>query len=430
FEKPERLSEYSKFVFIPHHQKESFSQDDAIAMDSTDIYNESGKYKTYKYKTNFSLDLVDSRVGYSTFYGIQGQNIFLFSDMLGDHQIALGTELYIDLKNSDYSMSYAYLKNRFNFAVTYFNDSNHYYTYYLTNYGYAIRYTRYRNYGLVADVWYPFDRYQRLEYSQSITTISREVMDMYETHEDFDHSFRSAISSIAYVRDNSLWSYTAPMDGVRFRMQFDYAPTISTKSPAFNSIMLDYRKYWKFNFDYHIGFRITGGYSWGRNPQTFLIGGVDNWLNYQYNGNAPIFGTSSQNFTDDLTLYYFSRFVTPVRGTPFFAKYGDKFTVINAELRFPFLEYAKFRFPLPLSFWQIRGVLFMDAGTAWYDDLTLIQDPDLWPFNNTFQDLIASMGTGIRIYLGYFLLRIDMAWEYDGNNFSKPRYLFSLGGDF
>ncbi|HAE87211.1 TPA: hypothetical protein DCG86_04220, partial [Candidatus Marinimicrobia bacterium] len=159
-------------------------------------------------------------------------------------------------------------------------------------------------------------------------------------------------------------------------------------------------------------------------------GGVDNWLNYRYNANAPIFGSSSENFSDDMTLYYFSRFVTPVRGTPYFAKYGDKFTVVNAEFRFPFLEYAKFRFPLPVNLWQIRGVLFMDAGTAWYDDLTLIKDPDLWPFNNTFQDLIASTGTGIRIYLGYFLLRIDMAWEYDGNGFSKPRYLFSLGGDF
>jgi len=429
-EKPERQGEYSKFIFIPHHRQDAFTEGDSVALDSALILTETGDYKVHEYKTRFSLDLVDSQVGYSTFYGIQGQTVFLFSDMMGDHQIGIGTELYIDLKNSDYSISYAYLKNRLNFAATYYNDSNHYYTYYLTDYGYAIRFTRYRNYGLMAGISYPFDRYRRLEYTQTLSTISREVMDIYESYEDFDHSFRSTVSTLAYVKDNVLWSYTAPMDGTRWRVQFDFSPNINTDTPAFNTLSLDFRKYWKFNFDYHIGFRLTSGYSWGRNPQTFLIGGVDNWLNYRYNTNAPIFGTSSRNFSDDMTLYYFSRFVTPVRGTPYFAKYGDKFTVVNAELRFPFLEYAKFRFPLPLNLWQIRGVLFMDAGTAWYDDLTLIQNPDLWPFNNKFQDLIASTGTGIRIYLGYFLLRVDMAWEYDGNGFSKPRYLFSLGGDF
>jgi len=52
------------------------------------------------------------------------------------------------------------------------------------------------------------------------------------------------------------------------------------------------------------------------------------------------------------------------------------------------------------------------------------------PFGNEHNDLITSTGYGLRIFLGYFLLRIDTAWEYDGTGFSKPRYLFSLGVDF
>ena len=429
-ERPERQSEYSKFVFIPRHRQDTFSDADTIALDSTVFLTETGDYIENDYKTRFSLDFVDSQVGYSTFYGIQGQTVFLFSDVLGDHQIAVGTELYIDLKNSDYSLTYAYLKNRLNLAMTYYNDSNHYYTYYLTEFGYAIRFTRYRNYGFDLGASYPLDRYRRLEYSQNFSVISREVMDMYEVYEGFDHSFRNAISSLAYVKDNVLWSYTAPMDGTRWRLQFDFAPEFNNDSPAFNSLTLDLRKYWKFNFDYHIGLRLNSGFSWGRDPQTFLVGGVDNWLNYRYNSDAPIFGTSDKNFSEDMSMYYFSRFITPVRGTPYFSRYGNKFAVMNAELRFPFLEYAKFRFPLPVNLWQIRGVFFVDAGTAWYDDLQLISNPDIWPFNNPFQDLIASTGTGIRIYLGYFLLRMDVAWEYNGTGFSKPRYLFSLGGDF
>ena len=37
---------------------------------------------------------------------------FAFSDILGNHKIQLGTEMVLTLEDSDYYLSYAYLKNK------------------------------------------------------------------------------------------------------------------------------------------------------------------------------------------------------------------------------------------------------------------------------------------------------------------------------
>jgi outer membrane translocation and assembly module TamA len=42
------------------------------------------------------------------------------------------------------------------------------------------------------------------------------------------------------------------------------------------------------------------------------------------------------------------------------------------------------------------------------------------------------MGTGVgaRVYFLYFLLRFDVAWAYNVDHFSKPKFYFSIGADF
>jgi Tol biopolymer transport system component len=420
---------YNKFVFMPQYRDgiSSAASADTVQLDSVTIMTAEGDYFDYKYKTKFSLDLVDSQMGYSTFYGFQGMAAFLFSDVLGDHQIAISTELYIDLKNSDYALSYYYLKRRTNFGFSYFNYSDHYYTYYMG--GIAI--THYRNYGMDFVASYPLNRYQRFDYNQSYFVASRELLNAgdFENPTAFNYSINTAISSFSYVFDNVLWSYTAPMDGMRYRLQYDYVPSLGEQSPTFNTLSLDFRKYWKVDFDYHFMARASAGTSWGKNQQNFMIGGIDNWLNYRYNPEAPIFGSSSGNFTDQMDVYYFSRFITPVRGVRYFEKSGGNYFLFNFELRYPFIEYARLRFPLPINLYQVRGVWFTDIGSAWSGKLQPYRENGILPFGNHYEDLVSSTGFGLRIFLGYFLLRTDIAWEYDGNGFSKPRYLFSIGGD-
>jgi len=101
----------------------------------------SGKYPVIPYKTKFTLDVVYGQAGYSNLWGLQGTTAFDFSDILGNHRISFGTEMYIDLENSDYYLSYMYLAKRTNWALTGFHTANIWYYSYLELY-------RLRNYGV------------------------------------------------------------------------------------------------------------------------------------------------------------------------------------------------------------------------------------------------------------------------------------------
>ena len=428
----ERSPIYSNYVFVPSYAYGEDSPDSQIvALDSTEIIDDAGEYIEKPYKTKFSLDLVDSQFGYSTFYGVQGQATFMFSDVMGDHQVYLGTDLYIDLQNSDYALAYYYRRLRPNFGLVIMNQSDNYATYIpgevsTTNpFGYFV--TRYTNRSFNFMVDYPLNKHHRVEWNNSYYYVKRDLLDIPEIAELYDEDIHEFRTEVALVKDNTIFSYTGPMDGSRYRLSLEMSPKLTAETPEFYSAKLDFRQYVKITNNYHLAFRFNGGASFGPNPQTFLLGGIDNWINYVYNPNAPIFGSDGDSFSDQLSMYYLSEYIMPVRGAAMFQTWGNKFMLMNAEVRFPFIEYAKFGLP-PIQFFQVRGVLFADLGAAWTNDLHLVEN-DAWLIGNTWDDMIGSVGMGIRVYLGFALLRIDCAWEYNGDGFSSPRWLWSLGGD-
>ncbi|MEA3391852.1 MAG: BamA/TamA family outer membrane protein [Candidatus Marinimicrobia bacterium] len=429
----QRLSDYADYVFIPEYAYGMDSPDSQIvALDSTEIIDDAGSYIDKPYKTKFSLDLVDSQFGFSTFYGVQGQATFMFSDVMGDHQVYIGTDLYIDLQNSDYAMAYYYRRYRTNFGFVIQNQSDNYAMYIpgevsTTNpFGYFV--TRYTNRSVNFMVDYPINKHHRIELNNSYYYVKRELLDTNRVIIDqYDEDIHEYRAEIALVKDNTIFSYTGPMDGNRYRLSFEMSPKITPETPEFYTAKIDYRQYFKITNNYHLAFRFNGGASFGPDPQTFLLGGIDNWINYVYNPDAPIFGNDGDNFSEQLSMYYLSEYIMPVRGATMFQTWGDKFMLFNAELRFPFIEYAKFGLP-PVQFFQVRGVLFADVGAAWTDSLQLVEN-GAWMIGNTWDDMIGSLGVGIRVYLGFALLRIDCAWEYNGDGFSSPRWLWSLGGD-
>ena len=68
-----------------------------------------GQFIPKLYKTRFTLDLVSGNLQLSNVFGATGMTYFSFSDILGDHQIAFGTEMVLTLENSDYFFQYGYL---------------------------------------------------------------------------------------------------------------------------------------------------------------------------------------------------------------------------------------------------------------------------------------------------------------------------------
>ena len=99
------------------------------------------------------------------------------------------------------------------------------------------------------------------------------------------------------------------------------------------------------------------------------------------------------------------------------------------ELRFPLIRYLVTG-ALPFLFRNILGVVFIDAGTAWTKDKDLKLFERNENGNIVTKDLLLGTGVGARVFFLYFLMRFDVAWAYNVDGFTKPKFYLSLGADF
>jgi len=394
---------------------EEIKEDTTIAelTDTTTYKDDDGDFVVNTYKTKFTLDLVDSRAGYSTFWGLQGTTVFSFSDVLGNHRFAIGTEMYIDLENSDYYLNYQYLTKKTNYSFTGFHSAN----FYSSSFYYM---WKLRNYGLDFSVNRPLSRYARMEYASTFYAVEQKYIEIYTGEEIYENKINVLLPRTAFVFDNSMWGYLNPIDGMRYRVDLTGSPKYNSKSLEFLTLNIDFRKYFKINMDYSFAFRLSTGLSEGKNAQRFFMGGETMWLNPKYN--------RRHDFSNAEDIY-FSKFVTPVRGANYYEKEGTRYFLTNIEFRYPLIKYMMIGFPVPMVLGGIQGITFLDVGSAWHGT-------DFQPFGHDdtrgyyFEDLIGGFGFGSRIYLGYFVLKVDTAWRFDMDSISKPKYYFSLGLDF
>ena len=108
-----------------------------------------------------------------------------------------------------------------------------------------------------------------------------------------------------------------------------------------------------------------------------------------------------------------------LRGYRRFSLWGDRLGLVSTELRYPFIDSLFIRFPFGgLRFNSIRGALFIDAGNAW---------------ENNFDSLLGSVGTGVRLSLGFLVLRFDVGKRIENNFKSLQKGFFTqffFGYDF
>ncbi len=389
--------------------------DTAKPITVTNNVDENGNYKINKYKLNFSPDIVYGNAGYNTFYGVEGSTIMAFSDMLGNHQIYILTNLLFDLKNSDYALAYFYLPKRLDLGIQGFHSAR----FLLLSNPDATSDTlyRFRNYGVTGMALYPFDKYNRFDFSLSWFNVTRDNLD-----DSFAPTQRRSliVPSVSYVHDNSLWGLIAPANGERFNLTLMASPKLGDESLGFYTVTADYRNYYRLWRNYTFALRLAGGGSFGEDPQRFIIGGVDNWINRQFENNRiPV---------DQAEDFVFLTSGIPLRGYNYNARMGTKYALVNLEFRFPFFGYFSAG-PLPVFFQSLSGAFFLDMGSAWTkgrDYKGIDRDTS---GNIYMRDLLAGTGYGVRmIFLG-FLLKLDVAWAFNLREVSTPKYYFSVGAD-
>ncbi len=376
----------------------------------------SGDYIAYPYKIDFAPDIITGGAGFNTFYGFQGATELAFSDVLGNNQVDLYTDFQIDLKNSDYAISYSNLASRINYGIDLFHTANFLYLYDNKTGFYELN----RFQSLVGQLSFsrPFDRFRRLDLNVAYLGITEQNI---QNSQVPSQSANAILTSLSYVKDNTLPGFFAPVDGTRYSVTLSVVPKISSSFLGFETLGFDYRTYLPFLDENVFAVRLSGAASTGPNPQKFFMGGVSNWINRSYATQLiPISSVGD---------YAFLTPVFPMRGFNYDAQLGTKYFLANLEIRFPLVRYfVPGLIPILLS--NIEGVIFTDAGSA-FDNFSSYK-----PFRTdasgklVTQDLLVGSGFGARVPFLYFVLRFDYAWQYDIEGFHNPTFYFSLGGDF
>jgi outer membrane protein assembly factor BamA len=415
-------ADFSRYVFAEMKQMKP-SRQKSITLKESDYKAQDGEYKIKKYKIKFSADYVNGAAGYSTYYGLEGFTQIILSDMLGNHKIYIGTDLVFDLRNSSFSLQYYYLPHRMDYGFGGFHLSNFFV---VTAYGIR-QVIRYRNYGLNLNASYPFNKYTRLDGYLTWYNVNLEYLEYLIPTE----KVRTILPGITFAFDKIEWYATGPQKGTRAAISALFSPKYNKNSLDFQTFTFDYRKYLKLTNYYNFAFRFYAGTSQGENPQTFYLGGVPNWFNYEKKGALRV---------SRIQDIFFSEFITPLRGARYYEQVGHHFALFNGEFRFPFIPYIPL-FGSPRSFvnanaWigPIQWALFTDIGSTWLYNWDKL---DKW--RGTYKDekgriktkdLVVGYGFGPRIFIFGLLLKIDIAWRDTFVSTSKPQYLIYLGADF
>jgi hypothetical protein len=336
----------------------------------------------------------------ATGYGFIGSTSLLFSDFLGDRNLFIATDVFPgSLEETNALAIYSYLPRRWDWSAGVFHFKN-YFQSRVTTLGEQLSSAQVfseRTFGGLGQLSYPFDRFRRtdLEFTQMFVQRTFYVRDVFGDYVRGNTTYRSVTSpSASLVGDNSLSGYFGPVNGSRYNLNYSLALPAFHNSLAYQTLSFDYRKYWDLTSGYTFAFRSLSAGSWGRDPQAFRIGGF-----------------------------------STLRGYPDFDLVGSRFTLVNTELRFPFINDLGVVGPVPLGDFHLRGAVFSDAGLVWNPGDPL-RFTEVGPNGRHLASPDFSFGTGIRSFFLIALMKLDVAWKTDFSYVSRPRWHFSIGPEF
>jgi hypothetical protein len=360
-----------------------------------------------RYRVRLAPDFAGGGFYASSSFGFIGSTQFLLSDFLGNHSIYIATDVFSSsIEETNALAVYNYLPRRWDFGGGLFHFKN-YYSSRATTLGDALggpRLFSERNFGVLANVSYPFDRFRRVELG--LTQLFAEIRFLDPIFGiALERRYQSVTSpSVSLVGDIALFGYYGPVNGRRYNLTYSPSFAVFDNGLEYHTVTADHRKYWDLTHGYTFAMRTLGAYSGGRDPRTFFVGGF-----------------------------------STLRGFEDFSIEGTRVALANLELRFPFIQHLGLVGPVPIGIFNLRGAAFADVGAVWDqgDKLRLsvisedrrdgvIAGGTSEPFNG----LGFGFGGGIRTALYFFILKMDAAWNTDFRNISKPRWHFSIGPEF
>jgi hypothetical protein len=376
------------------------------------------------YRLRFTPDIVSVGLGTNAYYGygVAGQIAAVFTDLMGNHQIAVMGDIEGNLAEYTHLFaSYLNLERQINFgggaffnreftAANIFGDSLFFDT----------------DEGLMFLVRFPFSMFTRIDVEGFYENLFRAPY-LYDTTTgspvvDTGRGSRTInmfMPSVSLIYDDILWGITGPLNGTRGQARVIVSPPIKFIDASFASFDVDLRHYWhlfkRFVWANRLAFGASMPLRNGPNARKFFLGGDENWLLYNYN--AAAYQANTDNF-------FYSDIIVPLRGWDYLDIIGTRYAVVNTEFRFPFLKEMTLVWPLPLTLRYVNGAFFTDVGNAWNPDEQFRNVP-------LPKQVYGGVGGGLRANLGIFVLRWDRAWKTDFATFFGPwKDYFSLGAEF
>jgi Tol biopolymer transport system component len=385
-------------------------------------------YAVVPYRPRLSLDYlgqpqVGVSVGGGPFGGggLYGGIAGIFSDMLGRHTVFGAVQAQGQIDEVGFAGIYLYRRNRWNYGagaqripyvIPYVRQG-------MTNPNtFVQQYVRQRlfDWRLEGMAQYPFSRVQRAEFTAGIRRIaldeqifgrefevdpqSGQIVGLRQNWQEArgqSVAYNTMESSAALVYDNSLFGWTSPFAGQRYR--FQVTPVIGDLQ--FVQALADYRRYF-FASPFTLAVRGLHFGRFGRDAELF----TQNYLGYGWfiRGYGP--GDVERQCQQNPTQCVAGELI------------GSRIGVANVELRFPLIRQLAFGFA-PVGFPPIEGFAFGDAGVAWASgfsptfDFGPQGDPSvcLRDFNGAIPEgclnrgIYRSVGAGARVNVfGFFVL--------------------------
>ena len=401
---------------------------------------DTSEFSVKNYRVRFTPDYVARpSIGYARDNfgrGFFGGTAVSLSDILGNHQLVFAGYVNGRISEAQVLAAYANLSHRINWVTGISQEPYYFYepseirvnnpatglNTFVTN----VRRLVVRS--AFGQAYYPISRFQRIEGSLRVANVDDAILSILEPYnplsgfatEDptLETNNRPGVNyfqpSAALVFDNSLFGYTGPFYGRRWRL--DFAQTVGDW--RFSQITADYRRYDKIAGPLIFASRVLYFGRIGRDAQRFRIYGgstdlIRGHTSGSYRRNECLNAEDANTQTGCAEL---DRLV------------GTQVGVASAELRFPILTPA-FGF-LPQGFPPIEGALFYDIGLTWDEGSVLRWSRQPGDDALRVRSPMQTFGASVRMNLfGFAIARLDYAIPQERRSV-KGLWTFSLGPAF
>jgi len=323
------------------------------------------------YGEKFTLDFAAGDAAVAPGLGSEQGAVFFLSDLLGDHELAFtlasfqGSGLGNLLDNVNGSVLYLNQSHRVNWGVGAFRLRGLFYEDDLSS---VYQET---SAGVFAQIRYPLSRFRRIEAQYGLEHSDRfDIQPVDIPNDGLTDLHRVgwlASNYLSYVKDNTLWLATGPIDGERVNLTGGLVNDISHGRFDTWVLTADWRRYFRTSLRGAIALRGFAYYAGGDRPRPINIGGP--WALRGY----PIYGYIA----------------------------GTSAWLVNSEWRFPITDFLSIGFPFGVARLPgVQGALFADLGRAWSA--------------TTFdRGTLGSTGLGLRMAIGPpLVLRVDLGYRF------------------